>query len=203
MNSELLRRLSEQQVTLRAQLAEQSSTLLDQHPRIKELRAQIADLERQMRAEAERLARAFENDAKGAADRLQSLSAMLDQLKKQAGSSNEQDVKLRALERDAKSQRDLLEVLSRQISRGDRARQHRRLVAGGADHFARDRLQYAVVAEEDADRADRIAWNVHPGGRLHPDRTVDERADAGVFLRASCANVRAGRARSGHACCCA
>ena len=46
-NSELMRRLSEQRVILRAQLAEQSSTLLDQHPRIKELRAQIADLERQ------------------------------------------------------------------------------------------------------------------------------------------------------------
>jgi succinoglycan biosynthesis transport protein ExoP len=109
MNSEILRRLSEQLVTLRAQLAEQSSTLLDQHPRIKELRAQIADLSRQIRSEAERLAIAFENDAKGAADRLQSLSTMLDQLKKQAGSSNEQDVKLRALEREAKSQRDLLE----------------------------------------------------------------------------------------------
>jgi len=109
MNSEILRRLTEQQVTLRAQLAEQSSTLLDQHPRIKELRAQIADLSRQIRSEAERLAISFENDAKAAADRLQSLSAMLDQLKKQAGSSNEQDVKLRALEREAKSQRDLLE----------------------------------------------------------------------------------------------
>jgi succinoglycan biosynthesis transport protein ExoP len=109
MNSELLRRLSEQHVTLRAQLAEQSSTLLDQHPRIKELRAQIADLERQMRSEAERLARAFENDAKYAADRLQSQTATLDQLKQQAASSNAQDVKLRALERDAKSQRDLLE----------------------------------------------------------------------------------------------
>jgi polysaccharide biosynthesis transport protein len=109
MNSELLRRLSEQHVMLRAQLAEQSSTLLGQHPRIKELRAQIADLERQMRSEAERLARAFENDAKYAADRLQSLSATLDQLKQQAASSNVQDVKLRALERDAKSQRDLLE----------------------------------------------------------------------------------------------
>ena len=68
-----MRRLSEQLVTLRAQLAEQSSTLLDQHPRIKELRAQIADLERQVRGEAERLAIAFENDAKSADDRLQSL----------------------------------------------------------------------------------------------------------------------------------
>src|SRR3989440_1057335 len=62
-NSELLRRLSEQRVTLRAQLAEQSSTLLDQHPRIKELRAQINDLERQLRAEADRLVRSLENDA--------------------------------------------------------------------------------------------------------------------------------------------
>lgn len=111
MNSDLLRRLSEQQVTLRAQLAEQSSTLLDQHPRIKELRAQIANLSGQIRSEAERLALAFENDASQATDRLQSLSAMLDQLKKQTASTYEQDVKLRALERDAKSLRDLLESL--------------------------------------------------------------------------------------------
>ena len=41
LNSELIRRLSEQRVTLRAQLAEQSSTLLDNHPRIKELKAQL------------------------------------------------------------------------------------------------------------------------------------------------------------------
>ncbi len=54
-NSELIRRLSEQRVTLRAQLAEQSSTLLPQHPRIKEMRAQIADLDQQIRAEGDRL----------------------------------------------------------------------------------------------------------------------------------------------------
>ena len=109
INSDVLRRLSEQHVTLRAQLAEQSSTLLGQHPRIKELRAQIADIEQQMRTEAERLARSFENDAQMAGARVEALSANLDQLKKQAASSNEQDVHLRAFERDAKSQRDLLE----------------------------------------------------------------------------------------------
>src|SRR3954447_1099036 len=109
INSELMRRLSEQRVTLRAQLAEQSSTLLDQHPRIKELRAQIADLERMMRAEADRLSRSLDNDAKLASARVDALSASLDQLKQQASSNNEQDVQLRALERDAKSQRDLLE----------------------------------------------------------------------------------------------
>jgi Mrp family chromosome partitioning ATPase len=105
----LLRRLSEQRVTLRAQLAEQSSTLLDQHPRIKELRAQVGDLDRQLRTEADRLARSLENDAKLASGKVDGLSAGLDQLKRQAASTNEQDVQLRALERDAKSQRDLLE----------------------------------------------------------------------------------------------
>ena len=109
LNSELIRRLTEQRITLRAQLAEQSSTLLDNHPRIKELRAQIGDLDGQIRAEAEKVARSFENDAKLADARLQSQSATLDALKNQAASTNGQDVQLRALERDAKSQRDLLE----------------------------------------------------------------------------------------------
>ena len=109
LNSELIRRLSEQRVTLRAQLAEQSSTLLDNHPRIKELKAQIADLDGQIKQEAATQARSFENDAKLASARLDSQMASLDQLKNQAATTNVDDVQLRELERDAKSQRDLLE----------------------------------------------------------------------------------------------
>ena len=109
LNSELIRRLSEQRVTLRAQLAEQSSTLLDDHPRIKELKAQLADLDRQIREEAGKISRSLENDARIAGGRVDGLSASLDQLKKQATSTNGQDVQLRALEREAKAQRDLLE----------------------------------------------------------------------------------------------
>src|ERR1700756_4316317 len=109
LNSELVRRLSEQRVTLRAQLAEQSSTLLDNHPRIKELKAQLGDLDRQIRDEASKMSRSLDNDARIAGGRVESLSAALDQLKKQATSSNGQDVQLRALEREAKAQRDLLE----------------------------------------------------------------------------------------------
>ena len=109
LNSELIRRLSEQRVTLRAQLAEQSATLLGSHPRIIELKAQIADLDNQIRSEAATIARSFENDAKLAGARVDTLTASLDQLKNQAATTNGQDVQLRALERDAKSQRDLLE----------------------------------------------------------------------------------------------
>jgi len=96
-------------VTLRAQLAEQLSTLLDNHPRIKELKAQLTDLDRQIRDEAGKISRSFDNDARIAGGRVESLNAGLDQLKKQAASSNGNDVKLRALEREAKAQRDLLE----------------------------------------------------------------------------------------------
>jgi succinoglycan biosynthesis transport protein ExoP len=109
LNSELIRRLSEQRVTLRGQLAEQSSTLLDNHPRIKELKAQLADLERQIREEASKISRSLDNDARIAGGRVEGLSASLEQLKKQATSTNGQDVQLRALEREAKAQRDLLE----------------------------------------------------------------------------------------------
>jgi succinoglycan biosynthesis transport protein ExoP len=108
-NSESMRRLTEQGNALRSQLAEQSTTLLDQHPRIKELRAQIAEIERAKRVEGERLARQLDNDAKVAGDRLQALMASLDQVKKLASQTNEQDVELRSLERDAKSQRELLD----------------------------------------------------------------------------------------------
>src|SRR3984957_4401404 len=108
-NSELIRRLAEQRVTLRAQLAEQSSTLLDGHPRIKELKAQLADLDRQLREEASKISRSLDNDARIASGRVEGLSSSLEQLKKQATSTNGQDVQLRALDREAKAQRDLLE----------------------------------------------------------------------------------------------
>src|SRR5260221_7375634 len=109
LNSELTRRLSEQQGTLRAQLAEQSSTLLDGHPRIKELKAQLADLGRQLREEAGKISRSLENDARVAGDRVDSMKSLLDQSKKQASATNGDDVQLRALDREAKAQRDLLE----------------------------------------------------------------------------------------------
>src|SRR5258708_5647178 len=109
LNSELIRRLSEQRVTLRAQLAEQSSTLLDNHPRIKELKAQLADLDHQIRDEAGKISRSLDNDLRIAGRRVDELSTSLEQLKKQASSTNGQDVQLRALDREAKAQRDLLE----------------------------------------------------------------------------------------------
>jgi Mrp family chromosome partitioning ATPase len=109
VNSDLLKRLVEQRVTLRSQLAEQSSTLLELHPRIQELRAQINALDSQIRGEMERLVRSFETDARIAGARIETLNASMDRLKNQTAALSGQEVQLRSLEREAKTQRDLLE----------------------------------------------------------------------------------------------
>ncbi len=109
LNSERIRGLSERRATLRTQLAEQSSTLLGGHPRIKELKAQLVDIDRQLREEASTVSGSLENDARLASGRVESAMASLEQSKRQASSNNGQDVQLRALERDAKVKRDQLE----------------------------------------------------------------------------------------------
>ena len=108
-NNDLVRRLIEQRITLRAQLASESRTLMSEHPRIKELNAQLNDLEGQVRAAAERTVRTLENDARIAASRVDNLLAVLDGQKQTVASANGSEVQLRALEREAKVQRDQLE----------------------------------------------------------------------------------------------
>ncbi|MDP3409213.1 GumC family protein [Bosea sp. (in: a-proteobacteria)] len=108
-NNELVRRLIEQRVNLRAQLALESRNLLSEHPRIKELNAQLADLEGQLRAAAERTVRTLENEAKIAGQRVESFTAALDGQKKSVSTGNDSEVQLRALEREARTLREQLE----------------------------------------------------------------------------------------------
>ena len=109
-NNELIRRLLEQRITLRAQVALEQRTLLPQHPRIKELNAQLADLEQQIRGAAERTVRTLENDAKIAGSRVEALEAAVEQQKKIVAEANTNEVQLRALEREARIQREQLET---------------------------------------------------------------------------------------------
>ncbi len=157
VNSDLLKRLVEQRVLLRSQLAEQSSTLLDRHPRIQELSAQINALDEQMRGELVRLVNSIENDARIAEARVDATNDSLDRLKKQIGGASAQDVQLRALEREAKAQRDLLEsYLARYREAAARENINSSLaearVISRATH-----LECAGLSEEGADPADRGA----------------------------------------------
>ncbi len=110
VNNEVVRRLIETRATLKAQIAQEERTLLPEHPRIKELYAQLKGLEEQVRNAAERTSRALENDARAAGARVVANQAELDLQKRQSGTANEQEVQLRALEREAKAEREQLET---------------------------------------------------------------------------------------------
>lgn len=113
LKSELIQRLSEQAVALRAQIAQLSAMLLPGHPRMRELNAQLADLDNQIRREARKLLAGLEADARLAQARESELSASLTRQKLTATKSNDDSVQLRALEREASAQRELLETYLR------------------------------------------------------------------------------------------
>ena len=108
-NNDLTRRVSEQLVTLKATMAQESRTLLPGHPRIKELAAQVADIENQLRAAAQKTVRTLENDARIAGSRVENLQATLDSQKKVVGAANADDVTLRQLDSEAKLLKDQLD----------------------------------------------------------------------------------------------
>jgi uncharacterized protein involved in exopolysaccharide biosynthesis/Mrp family chromosome partitioning ATPase len=109
-NNDLIRRLSEQRATLRAQIASESRTLLPGHPRIKELNAQLAELENQIRGAVERTARTLENDARVSAGRVENLQTAIDQQKKLLGGASGQEAHARELDLEARLLRDQLQA---------------------------------------------------------------------------------------------
>ncbi len=108
-SNELIKNISVQRITLRAQLALEARTLLPAHPRIKELVAQLANIDNDLRAAAEHVVRALENDSRVAGVRVSNLEASLEKLKKVAGVSGKDGVRLKELESNAKLLKDQLE----------------------------------------------------------------------------------------------
>lgn len=109
LSSGLIQRLREREVQLKADIADLSTTLLDNHPRLRSMRSQLADLETQIRAEAQNVLKALQTEARTAQLREQQLIADLNRLKAASARAGDQEVELRALEREAAAQRELLE----------------------------------------------------------------------------------------------
>ena len=123
LSSPLIQRLREREAELRAQIADLSTSLLGNHPRLRALNSQLNDLEGQIRSEARKVLGGLEAEARTATAREASLIADLDALKQVSARADDQGVELRALEREASAQRQLLETyLSRYreaLSRGE------------------------------------------------------------------------------------
>lgn len=109
LGSPLIQRLLEQRARVRRELAELSATLLPSHPRIRQLKAESSDMQRQIRQEAQKVVGSLENEAQIAGAREGSLRSSLEEMKKSSSTSREYQIKLRSLERESKANRDLLE----------------------------------------------------------------------------------------------
>ncbi|MYZ48487.1 GumC family protein [Propylenella binzhouense] len=110
LNSPLMQRLRERQVALRSEIAQLSTSLLPGHPRIAALQTELGNLNRQVRDEAQKILQSLETAARVAQAREDSLVKDLNTAKAAVASSNEKEIRLRALEREARAQRDLLET---------------------------------------------------------------------------------------------
>lgn len=109
LSSELIQRLRERQVELKTNIADLSTSLLDNHPRIRALKSQLADLDRQIRNEAEKIMKGLMTQAQTAQARENQLVADVNTLKAASARAGDQQVELDALQREATAQRQLLE----------------------------------------------------------------------------------------------
>ncbi len=107
--SPLIQNLRQQEVQLRAQIAELSATLLPSHPRMRTSQANLQDLRLQIGREVAKLIRSMENEAHIANERVRTLSDRVGRLKGRVARLGQQEVELRALEREAAANRTLLE----------------------------------------------------------------------------------------------
>ena len=124
LKSPLIQRLLEQRARVERQQSELSATLLPAHPRMRQLRAELTGLGRQLQGEARKIVEALESEAKIAGARERSLAESLGMVRKDTESSSDDQAKLQVLERDARSKRALYEAYA--VRYGDANARHGR-----------------------------------------------------------------------------
>ncbi|OOO23607.1 chain-length determining protein [Rhizobium sophoriradicis] len=110
MSSQAIQRLKGTESGLRSQVSDLQTSLLNSHPRLKSLRAQLADIRGQIRQETQKILASIENEAKVADLRASELERQKDTVQANSARAGEDEVGLNALEREATAQRQLLET---------------------------------------------------------------------------------------------
>lgn len=110
ISSPTIQQLKAQEAQIQNQISDLSITLLEGHPRLKGLRAQLAGVREQINVETRKILKSLENEAQVAKLRQAQLTAQLAKAKAASARADEQQVGLNALEREAAAQRDLLQT---------------------------------------------------------------------------------------------
>ncbi|UWU12678.1 GumC family protein [Rhizobium sullae] len=110
MASQSMQRLKATESGLQSQISDLSTSLLNNHPRLKSLRAQLADIKTQIRQETQKILAGIESEAKVAGLRAAELERQSGTLQANSAQAGEDEVGLNALQREANAQRQLLET---------------------------------------------------------------------------------------------
>lgn len=142
--SPLVQSLAQQRVRLEREISELSATLLPAHPRMRQLRADLDGLKRQISTEVAKVADSLDKEAKVAALREASVAKSLDEAKSKSATTRTNEVELRALEAVAKSKRAELDRLQAQYE-ANRARADSRVVPVEAQIISKARVSSIPV----------------------------------------------------------
>ncbi len=110
VGSQVIQRLKETEANIQAQISDQSTVLLENHPRLRGLRAQLQGIRRQIEAETQKILASLDNEAEVSRLRETQLVQQLNTIKADSARVGGEEVGLRALEREAAAQRQLLET---------------------------------------------------------------------------------------------
>lgn len=110
IGSQMIQRLKETESGIQSQISDLSTSMLDGHPRIKALRAQLGGIRSQIETETRKVLASLENEANVSRLRERQLVQQLNTLKADGARAGEDSVGLNDLERDATAQRQLLET---------------------------------------------------------------------------------------------
>ncbi|MBX4869682.1 chain-length determining protein [Rhizobium bangladeshense] len=110
ISSQAIQRLKATESGLQSQISDLQTSLLNSHPRLKSLRAQLSDIRGQIRQETQKILASIENEAKVADLRASELERQKDTVQANSARAGEDEVGLNALEREANAQRQLLET---------------------------------------------------------------------------------------------
>ncbi|QKK28502.1 chain-length determining protein [Rhizobium indicum] len=110
MSSQAIQRLKATESGLQSQISDLQTSLLNSHPRLKSLRAQLSDIRSQIRQETQKILASIENESKVADLRASELERQSETVQANSARAGEDEVGLNALEREANAQRQLLET---------------------------------------------------------------------------------------------
>ena len=116
--SPLIKNLMQQRVSVEKRISELTATLLPEHPRMRQLRAELKGLKRQTTREVKKILARIEKKATIAARRVDEVQDRFDQMRSYPNGLGKDTVQVRQYEGVAQSKRAELESLEKQLKAG-------------------------------------------------------------------------------------